>query len=48
VRQLDVQMIAPQHGAPMVGPAVREFIDWVERLECGVDLFGAANYRVPM
>ena len=46
-RQLDIAMIAPQHGAPMVGPAVREFIDWVEQLECGIDLFGSANYRVP-
>ena len=47
VRQLDIDMIAPQHGAPMVGAAVREFIDWVEQLACGVDLFGEANYRVP-
>ena len=47
VRGLDIQMIAPQHGAPMVGAAVGEFIDWVEQLECGIDLFGAANYRVP-
>ena len=46
-RQLDIKMIAPQHGAPMVGAAVREFIDWAEQLECGIDLFGAANYRVP-
>jgi hypothetical protein len=31
----------------MVGAAVGEFIDWVEQLECGIDLFGAANYGVP-
>jgi flavorubredoxin len=47
VRQLDIQMIAPQHGAPMVGAAVQEFIAWVEQLACGIDLFGAENYRVP-
>ncbi len=47
VRQLDIKMIAPQHGAPMVGAAVREFIDWAEQLECGIDLFGAENYRLP-
>jgi hypothetical protein len=35
------------HAAPMVGAAVGEFIDWVEQLECGIDLFGAANYGVP-
>jgi flavorubredoxin len=47
VRQLDIRMIAPQHGSPMVGAAVGEFIDWVEQLACGIDLFGAVNYRVP-
>ncbi len=47
VRQLDIAMIAPQHGAPMVGAAVGEFIDWVEQLACGIDLFGPANYRLP-
>ncbi len=47
VRQLDIQMIAPQHGSPMVGAAVGEFIDWVEDLACGIDLFGQANYCLP-
>jgi flavorubredoxin len=47
VRQLDIAMIAPQHGAPIVGAAVGEFIDWAEQLACGIDLFGAENYRVP-
>ncbi len=44
---LDIQMIAPQHGAPMAGPAVAEFIDWVRGLDCGIDRFGPMNYRVP-
>jgi flavorubredoxin len=47
VRSLPIATIAPQHGAPMVGEAVREFIDWVEQLECGIDLFGPQNYAVP-
>ena len=46
VRPLDIQMIAPQHGAPMVGAAVGEFIDWVEQLECGIDLFGERQYAL--
>lgn len=37
-RQLDIAMIAPQHGIPMVGADVGRFIDWIEDLECGVDL----------
>jgi flavorubredoxin len=47
VRPLPIAMIVPQHGAPMTGPAVREFIDWVEQLECGIDLFGPQNYALP-
>jgi flavorubredoxin len=47
VRTLPVRMIVPQHGAPMAGPAVKEFIDWIETLQCGVDLFDERNYQVP-
>ena len=47
VRQMDIQMIVPQHGAPLAGPAVKEFIDWVEGLSCGIDLMTDANYTVP-
>ena len=47
VRGLDIHMIVPQHGSPMKGPAVREFIEWAERLECGIDLLGEKDYRVP-
>jgi flavorubredoxin len=47
VSGLKIDMIAPQHGAPMVGPAVREFIDWARNLQCGIDLMGPANYAVP-
>lgn len=37
VRTLDVELIAPQHGAMLRGRAVHDFLDWLERLECGVD-----------
>jgi flavorubredoxin len=47
VRELDIAMIVPQHGAPMAGAAVGEFIRWAEDLACGIDLMGPAQYRVP-
>ena len=38
IRTLDVQTIAPQHGAMMQGEAmVNRFLDWIEGLECGID-----------
>lgn len=47
-RTLDIEMIVPQHGCRFVGKAmVGRFIDWVERLECGVDLMTQAHYQVP-
>ncbi|MBI5926185.1 MAG: FprA family A-type flavoprotein [Aquabacterium sp.] len=47
VRQLPIDMIVPQHGAPLQGAAVKQFIDWVEGLSCGIDLMTDANYAVP-
>ncbi|MEK8047142.1 MBL fold metallo-hydrolase [Ideonella margarita] len=47
VSGLEIDMMAPQHGAPLVGPAVQEFIAWARELPCGIDLMGPANYRVP-
>ncbi|MEZ5510448.1 MAG: MBL fold metallo-hydrolase [Gammaproteobacteria bacterium] len=39
VRLLDVDMLVPQHGQPIVGKKdIAVFLDWFERLECGVDL----------
>lgn len=39
VRKLDIETIAPQHGAMMRGrPMVERFIAWCEGLECGLDL----------
>lgn len=39
VRGLDIEIIAPQHGAIFKGKEmVGQFIDWCEGLRCGVDL----------
>ncbi|MBC7047162.1 FprA family A-type flavoprotein, partial [Salmonella enterica subsp. enterica serovar Heidelberg] len=39
VRPLDIEIIAPQHGAlfPDAGMS-RQFIEWCAGLECGIDL----------
>jgi flavorubredoxin len=48
VRRMDLEMIVPQHGRPFVGAKmIGEFLDWVESLECGLDLMTAQDYRVP-
>ncbi len=47
VRQLDISMIVPQHGRAMVGKAIEQFIDYMENLDCGVDLFTQENYQIP-
>jgi flavorubredoxin len=47
VRQLDIQIIAPQHGALFNKPEhVQRFIGWVEGLSCGVDLMDSV-YQLP-
>jgi flavorubredoxin len=46
VRTLDVEVVAPQHGALFRGkPMVGRFVDWCEKLACGLDLIDAL--RVP-
>lgn len=47
VRNLDVRMIAPQHGAPLIGPAIGELYQWLERLSCGIDELGFEHYQMP-
>lgn len=38
VRTLDIDMMVPQHGKPIVGKAhINDFLNWFEQLECGVD-----------
>lgn len=47
VRTLDIETIAPQHGAYFKGKEmVSRFIGWIEQLEVGVDLLDDV-YRVP-
>ncbi|MCA8970084.1 MAG: FprA family A-type flavoprotein [Planctomycetes bacterium] len=47
-RCLDIEIIAPQHGALFRGTDhVNRFIDWCEQLECGVDLI-ANNLKAPV
>ena len=48
IRKLDIDMIVPQHGCRFEGKdMVNRFINWVENLECGVDLMNQDNYRLP-
>lgn len=47
-RQLDISMIVPQHGAPIMGAqAISDFINWIEGLICGIDLFDDRAYQLP-
>jgi flavorubredoxin len=49
VRKLEIEQIVPQHGNRFIGrKAVKDFIDWIEQLECGVDLMGQNNYQLPV
>lgn len=47
VRQLDIVMIAPQHGAPIAGEAIGQLLDWLDNLACGIDVMGPGQYQVP-
>jgi flavorubredoxin len=44
VRSVSPQMIVPQHGLPMRGETMHQFLDWLVQLECGVDLLGPMSY----
>ena len=47
VRGLDIEMIAPQHGALFRGKEmVSQFLDWAETLECGIDAY-PDMFRLP-
>jgi flavorubredoxin len=47
VSGLDIRMIVPQHGAPLTGAAIKDFIAWVRELRCGIDLMTATDYQLP-
>ena len=40
IKNLDVTMIAPQHGLVFEGEDAQSFLTWLEELECGSDLLG--------
>ena len=47
VRQLDIETIAPQHGAFFKGKEMCDrFIDWCANLQCGVDLL-PESFQLP-
>ena len=47
-RQMDIAMIVPQHGAPIMGrQAIADFFNWLDGLACGIDLFDESNYQLP-
>lgn len=48
VRPLDIEIIAPQHGAFFQGrEMVGRFIEWCAGLQCGIDLMATTAYKVP-
>lgn len=48
VRELDPEWIVPQHGAPFRGKAmIGHFLDWIETLQCGIDLTTQDMYAAP-
>jgi len=47
VRELDIEIIAPQHGAMFVGKEVcNQFIDWIDGLEVGAETMKDI-YKIP-
>ncbi|ENW83157.1 hypothetical protein F909_00749 [Acinetobacter sp. ANC 3929] len=48
VRQMDIDMIVPQHGTAFVGKEmINQFLDWIETLACGVDLMNESVFSLP-
>lgn len=49
VREMDVEMIVPQHGRMFKGKEmVNTFLDWVSDFKCGIDLLDQSNYSVKL
>jgi len=45
VREMDVEMMVPQHGSPFVGKAmIHQFLDWISELPCGIDLLNQSKF----
>lgn len=48
VREVDPEWLVPQHGAPFKGKEmIARFLDWIEGLDCGVDLMTRDMYMAP-
>lgn len=48
VRDMDIEMIVPQHDSPFVGKeSIEQFLDWLWDLPCGVDVFKREIFRCP-
>ena len=48
VRDMDVEMMVPQHGRPFKGKdQINLFLNWISDLDCGTDLLTQADYRCP-
>lgn len=46
-RQLELEWIVPQHGRPFKGAhSIEQLLNWIEDLECGVDLMTQADYQL--
>lgn len=45
VRELQPEMIVPQHGLPFRGDAINTLLDWLYALSCGIDLMDHSDYR---
>ncbi|RJL69041.1 oxygen-binding di-iron domain-containing protein [Acinetobacter radioresistens] len=49
VRKMDIEMIVPQHGSAFIGKEkVKQFLDWIETLQCGVDLMDERIFHCPV
>jgi len=48
IQGLDIEIIAPQHGAVIKGKEnIAKFIDWLNNLECGIDIMEKNGYKLP-
>lgn len=48
VRELDIEMLVPQRGAPIKGKeAIAFFYEWISELPCGTDILTEDHFRIP-
>ncbi len=48
-RKMDIEWIVPQHGASFRGKdTVAAFLDWLEGLECGLDILSEKDFQFPI